>query len=92
MTYLLKKLKLVATGIMALSFMMTMALTSCDQKSKSSDDSKTEKVDEHPATHDMAHDSTKVEEHPAGEEHSSGGDEHPSDKSEEKKSEEHPSN
>jgi len=74
MTYLIKKLKLVATGILALAFFMTVSLSSCGTKSDSSDDS--EAVEEHPAANDQAMDSTKEEEHPAGE---GEGEEHPSD-------------
>ncbi len=90
MTFLKNKLKLAATGIMALSFFIAVALSSCDTKSKK--DSKT--TEEHPSASSEAHDSTSMKEHPAGGEHPSDdakkkSDEHPSDDSK-KKSEEHP--
>ena len=69
MIQILKKLKLVATGALALSFLMAVTLSSCDAKKESSDE--TEAVEEHPAS----------EEHPAAEEeHPTDGEhEHPSD-------------
>lgn len=68
MTQILKKLKLLSTGALALSFLMAVTLSSCDAKKESSDE--TETVEEHSAG----------EEHPAGgEEHPAGEEEHPTD-------------
>jgi hypothetical protein len=85
MSYLVKKVKLITTAVMALSFIMAVTLSSCGSKDQSSDDS--EVVEEHPAGDDAA----ATEEHPTDGEHAkmdSTAAEHPTDSA----SEEHPKN
>lgn len=67
MKHLIKKLKLVSVGIMALSFLMAVTLSSCGgSTSDYSDDAEATEAVEEPAE--------STEEHPAGD-----SEEHPSD-------------
>jgi hypothetical protein len=86
MNYLMNKLKLVATGVVAIAFLMAVSLSSCGTKSTDNGEgTETVQDEEHPAAEQTTEmDSTMhEEEHPAGEE------EHPSDSSE-ASGEEHP--
>ncbi|GEM_PF-4963441 len=80
MTYLFDKLKRVGFGVLALVFVMSVAVSSCGSKSESSEESGTVDTQEQPAATENAMDTTKMEEHPAGEEeHPAGEEEHPAD-------------
>ena len=70
MKYLFNKLKLVGTGVMALSFLLAVSLSSCGGTSNYSDDD----ADADEATEQVEGTAESAEEHPAGEE-----EEHQSD-------------
>ena len=72
MKHLIKKLKLVSVGVMALSFLMAVTLSSCGgSTSDYSDDAE--------ATEAVEESAESTEEHPAGEHPAGDSEEHPSD-------------
>jgi hypothetical protein len=73
MKYLNEKLKLFSVGVIALSFLMAVTLSSCGVSSNYSDDDE--------ATEEVEESAESTDEHPAGEEHPAGDsdEEHPSD-------------
>ena len=71
MKNLIEKLKSLSAGILALSFLMAVSLSSCTTQSNDADDADATEATEQ---------AEGTDEHPAGEEHpTEGGDEHPSD-------------
>lgn len=79
MKYIVEKLKLLSVGVMALSFLMAVTLSSCGTGGSEAEEDDTEIVEEAEEAGD---------EHPAGE-HPTSSDEHPADSSSE--GGEHPS-
>jgi hypothetical protein len=74
MKYLIEKFKMLSVGVMALSFLMAVTLSSCGTISNDSDDDESTETVEESAESTEEHPAGDSEEHPAGD-----SEEHPSD-------------